>query len=93
MKIPNLEALREEAPVLSPLTWASRGVWVGGRVFVDHAGDAVFVPCGAKRSDVPGGKARKLIFLGDGLKNERGWGDPAASGAMETEIVLTNPIQ
>lgn len=85
-----LEQFRESAPAGSSFTSASEGVWTGGRVYVDEFGDEVFLPLGTKRTDI--GINRPLTFLGDGIKNLKGWGDRTAPVPLRPEVMLIVPV-
>lgn len=86
----SLESFRETAPAKSNWTDTTEGVWRGGRVYTDEFGDVVIVPVGTSRKDcpVPG----PLTFIGEGLRNVKGWGDREAPGAYFPEIRMTNPV-
>jgi hypothetical protein len=55
------------------------GLWQGGRLFENEFGEPVFLPIGQKRSVL--GVAGPLRFVGDAVRNLRGWG----------EVYLLNP--
>lgn len=78
-----LEALRDSVPVQNQFQAASRGVWVGGRVYENAFGEKFFLPLGSRRAAIP--VTESLSFLGDGQRNVKGWGDDA--------IRLTNPVR
>lgn len=56
------------------------GLWQGGRLYVNAFGEEIFIPVGKKRTDV--GITTPLTFVGDAVKNLRGW----------SEVYLTNPV-
>ena len=87
----SLEQFRAEAPLKGNWADATNGLWIGGRVYNDEFGDIVFIPLGSSRADCPA--SGPLTFLGDGIRNVRGWGDREAMGAHQPEIVLTNPVR
>ena len=73
-----IEGFRDSAPVGSSFTQVSRGVWQGGRLFVDEWGNEVFLPIGTERKLL---KKPRLTFVGDAIQNVKGW---------EKETIVTN---
>lgn len=64
-----LEAMKAVAAPQSSFTPQSRGVWQGGRMYVDDYGNEVFIPIGTRRTDTAG----PLTYVGDAIKNVKGW--------------------
>jgi hypothetical protein len=79
-----LESLRDVAPAKSSWTDATRGVWAGGRLYINEFGEPIFVPLGKSRSDL--GVVGPLHFIGDALTNVKGWG--SVHGHPEIELVV-----
>ena len=86
-----LAALKASVP--AQCSWNEEtytGCWEPGRVYVDDEGDILFLKMGQSRSRI--GVRQRLTFLGDGLRNVKGWGDREARAPHMPEVLVIVPV-